>query len=81
MAEFIVSGEGLESRTIQAGTAYGAASRYAETVLTDDAMDDDEFEVTVLEKATGKKTGYTLRAEVTTHWVVTRRKDDEDEVE
>lgn len=81
MAEFIVSGEGLESRTLSAGTAYGAASRYAETVLTDDALDDDEFELTVLDKGTGKKTGYTVRAEVTTHWVVTRRKDGEDEGE
>ena len=73
MAEFVVSCDGHENKTINTGTAYAAAHKYAEKELLEHAMDDDEFELEVLERSTGKVILYTVRAQVSTMWVVTKR--------
>lgn len=80
MAEFVVKSEGFDDKIINTSTPYAAAHKYSESMLGDDAMDEDEFTVDVIERSTGKIHKYTARAEVTTHWVVTRNKDDEDGV-
>lgn len=73
MAEFVVSCSEAETKTINTGTAYAAAHKYAEKELKDDAKDDDEFDLEVLERSTGKITLYTVRAQVSTMWVVTKK--------
>lgn len=73
MAEFVVSCEGHSPKLINTGTSYAAAHKFAETVLSKKVSDEDEFDVTVLEKASGKQTSYTVRASISTIWVVTRR--------
>jgi hypothetical protein len=78
MAEFVCSTEGFENKTIKASTAYAAAHRYALSELSEQATDDDEYEVRVVSRETGKVMSYTVRAEVSTHWVVTRNKDNDE---
>lgn len=77
MADFHVSCEPHSDRSIKASTHYAAAQRYGETVLQDEAKDEEEFSVRVISRETGEERFYTLRANVTTHWVVTLDKDKE----
>lgn len=81
MAEFVVSSDGFESMTMKTGTAYAAAHRYGVKVLCEDATDDDEFDVNVFCPETGKTHVYMVRAQVTMDWVVTRKKENEEDAE
>lgn len=78
MAEFVVKAEGRSSKTINTSTAYAAAHKFAETELQDDAKDDEEFELSVLDKTSGKSVTYTMRANVTVHWIATRSKNEDE---
>jgi hypothetical protein len=77
MAEFTVSCEEADSCSFDTSTAYAAALKFAKKMLSDHPEDDDEFDISVLEHATGKAISYTLRAQVTVHWTATRNKDDD----
>lgn len=79
MADFHVSCEPHLDKSIKASTHYAAAQRYGETVLKDEAQDEEEFSVCVVSRETGERRNYTLRAEVTTHWVVTLDKSKNEE--
>jgi hypothetical protein len=79
MAEFVVKSEGYEDKIVKSSTPYAAAHRYAESSLKEDALDEDEFTVEVIDRDTGKMIRYIARAEVTTHWVLTRDKSHEEE--
>ncbi len=78
MAEFVVKADGHPSKTIHANTAYASAQKYCETELQDDAKDDEEFDISVFDKGAGKTVGYTTRANVTVHWIVTRKKTEDE---
>jgi hypothetical protein len=81
MADFHVSCEPHPDKSIKANTHYAAAQRYGETVLQGEAKDEEEFAVRVISRETGAVRNYTIRAEVTTHWVVTLDKDKDDDQE